>query len=347
MSAELLAIRDNLKCGFCENTFIGSDSQAWKVKYEKRTVFCSKECRDSDARRRLCTSIPLRGPCPLCGKHYYSRLEKKFCSQECYIASDQFKEHVHRILALTLTPEARKKSLENRPRVTNLAGRGKSGTVVKCLNCDVEIYQKPSRPRRFHSFRCYREFMANRFDRREQDLTVTIPAGFDGFLEQEELPCLVNGCSWHGRFLSVHVNLAHGITAREFKMLAGFNIGSGIVCKPLAEVLSARLNVGVALLENRYVPQNRRGARREYQSLESREHMAKSRLLAVSFSGPIRTCKGCNQEFQQSTPLGRALYCTPECRDKSYSEALKRTTKVRSRNENGLLVWVHRDLGTA
>lgn len=45
MNAELEALRDNLECGHCGAKFKGSDSQAWKVKYERRTVYCSDVCR--------------------------------------------------------------------------------------------------------------------------------------------------------------------------------------------------------------------------------------------------------------------------------------------------------------
>jgi hypothetical protein len=45
MTKELIAIRDALKCGCCEKTFKGTDSQARRVKYEHSTVYCSKACR--------------------------------------------------------------------------------------------------------------------------------------------------------------------------------------------------------------------------------------------------------------------------------------------------------------
>ena len=38
MNAELIKIRDNLVCGHCSCVFIGSDSQAWKVKYEQKDI---------------------------------------------------------------------------------------------------------------------------------------------------------------------------------------------------------------------------------------------------------------------------------------------------------------------
>lgn len=41
----LEALRDNLECGHCGAKFKGSDSQARKVKYEKRVVYCSGTCR--------------------------------------------------------------------------------------------------------------------------------------------------------------------------------------------------------------------------------------------------------------------------------------------------------------
>ena len=51
MSAELIAIRDALKCGCCGETFKGTDSQARRVKYEYKTAYCSKVCRRKATKR--------------------------------------------------------------------------------------------------------------------------------------------------------------------------------------------------------------------------------------------------------------------------------------------------------
>jgi hypothetical protein len=84
MNAGLIAIRDSLKCGSCGKIFKGTDSQAWKVRYERGVVYCSYACRLVATRKRQCTPVPYVGPCPTCGKAMYSRKSKKHCSVACY-----------------------------------------------------------------------------------------------------------------------------------------------------------------------------------------------------------------------------------------------------------------------
>ena len=66
MNAELVKIRDNLVCGHCECKFVGSDSQARKVKYEACIVYCSSTCRHAMMRKKFSTPAPNRGPCTHC-----------------------------------------------------------------------------------------------------------------------------------------------------------------------------------------------------------------------------------------------------------------------------------------
>ena len=91
MNAELIAIRDSLTCGHCGCIFKGSDSQAWKVKYEKRVVYCSDICRTVGVSKKRTKPIPNYGPCPTCKQPFFSKTSKIYCSMNCYKNSEQFK----------------------------------------------------------------------------------------------------------------------------------------------------------------------------------------------------------------------------------------------------------------
>jgi len=173
--------------------------------------------------------------------------------------------------------------------------------------------------------------MANRFDRWiSNPQEIALPQCFDEFLTLHELPCLVKGCEWRGKALTLHMNQTHGVTSRQFKKLAGFNIGSGIISQPLREILEARDNVGVALIG--YSGQLKGVQPKEgYISLEAREHRKKAR--ALTGCGPTRTCIGCGASFAQKTPFGKALFHSFECRNKHYAE------NTRSRKYKLSCVW--------
>lgn len=324
MNAELVAIRDNLTCGHCSATFSGSDSQAWKVKYEKRTVYCTSTCRHAAMSNKFRTPPPNRGPCRHCGKEFFSRTAKFYCSMDCYINSDQFKEVVQ---------AAHKKSMLPEVRAAVSAAR-KKGESVSCLECGEDVYQKPSRRRKFCSTSCYRSYFAKRFDRWVANREgMALPECYDEFLDQESLPCLVDGCGWQGAHLSTHMNIAHGVPADEFKRAAGFNIGTGVIARPLAERLQQRPPTGVAVSGERkggelsVPPTGPRG----YVSAEAVEHLKKVRALALMEPGPERSCLGCGVLFRQSTPFGRTKYCTVECRDVTYSRKRKSARKSQTK----------------
>jgi hypothetical protein len=335
MNAELEAIRNNLKCAYCDKTFIGSNSQAWKVKYEKRRVYCSDECRRcGNGNGRKKPDLISCGPCLTCEKPFLSRAKKPFCSLACYLKRGKG----------TTTRKPSSESAESREQ---RAARLRTGKYVKCLDCGAQIYEKPSRPRRFCNQICYRSYMASRFDRHVGNpATIEVMQAYDEFLDQDELSCIVDGCEWHGRHLSLHVNFAHGITAEDFKKLAGFNLSSGIIAKPTAELYSARALTGVALATYdaaEHLEELRSLAQkpRNYYSREASEHMMKARALAADTPGPDRVCRGCGVTFQQSTPMGKALYCKKECRDSHYALLRKvPNPKKRIQDEHGKFVWV-------
>lgn len=317
MNAELLKLRDNLECGHCGARFCGSDSQARKVKYGRQTVYCSSYCREvslgikAQAQavkdgRKLRKGV-LCGPCPVCGKKFESRIDKKFCSLECYNKSPQFKEMLK----------------ENYRKGNVRSSEAWEGKMMR--NCPVcgKQYRAQRSKRKFCSHLCYRKFKAELFDAwlaNPQELV--LPQCYDEFMLQEELPCLVAGCNWRGRHLAVHLNTAHGIIADDFKRAVGFNLGTGLVCPDLHKALSDRALAGVAISGESPLTHGEGVSR--YVSTEGKESRAKARAIAVIALGPERTCLGCGGKFRQSTIFGRAKYCTITCREKTYRAAKKK-----------------------
>lgn len=349
MNAELEALRDNLECGHCGAKFKGSDSQARKVKYENRVVYCSGTCRTAACSQRgqerairegkkLRKGV-LSGPCKTCGKMFESRIDKMFCSMDCYMKSEQFREMLSKYWAPSAEVRAK------------ISAKLKKGEDVACLECGTEFYQKPPSKghpaRKFCSTTCYRAYLAKRFDR-----WVANPEGmalqqcYDEFLDREELACVVEGCDWHGKNLTLHMNQAHGVKADEFKRAAGFNLSTGVVAKPLAEALRKREVIGVAAKMDDADRADALALSQEalaanpirYRSLEGREHAKKAR--AMWGPGPQRHCAGCGKIFQQSTPAGRALYCSVQCRDAHYAAEKRARAKQRIRQQDGTFKWV-------
>lgn len=165
--------------------------------------------------------------------------------------------------------------------------------------------------------------MAKRFDRHiASPQTLALPQNYDEFLQQEELPCLIEGCTWRGQNLGNHLNFSHGIVAREGKRAGGFNLKTGLVCQPLHEKLCETNSGKGASPEEMQAMRgvSAQAVSRSYRSKEGVEHSAKSRLLTESECCPIRNCRFCHEVFRQSTPFGKALYCSIECRDADYRE---------------------------
>lgn len=344
MNVELEAIRDNMKCGHCGTKFKGSNSQARKVKYENRVVYCSSTCRCSAhsqkarARAVMEGKTPrkgvLAGPCKKCGKFFESRIDKQYCSIDCYVSSDQFREMQSKYW--TISDEVKAK----------ISSKLRKGEDVPCLECGTEFYQKPpskGRPaRKFCSTTCYRTYLSKRFDRWIANPEgMALPQCYDEFLDRHELSCVMEGCDWKGKHLTLHINQAHGVISDEFKRAAGFNLSTGVISKPLAEALRKRECVGVAAgsseadlavsltLAREAIATNPN----RYRSLEAREHAKKAR--AMLGAGPQRTCSGCGKVFQQRTPIGLAIYCSKECRNTTYAEQRMATSKRRCRQPNG------------
>jgi hypothetical protein len=203
------------------------------------------------------------GTCQHCGHPFSSaKSGRAFGSLACYLASDAFKANDAKRAAKT---SAKRNEME-------------------CANCKQKFHIPPSKAkRRGHpccSSACKREWFASRFDRH-----VATPAniqevqqGYDEFLSQPELPCMVEGCRWSGKNLSAHMNMAHGVTADEFKARAGFNKQTGVICTSYARHLAS---VGVRHLpkHGRALPRRTKG---KFQPrAEALEHYAKGQVLAA------------------------------------------------------------------
>lgn len=335
MNAELQAIRDNLRCGHCSSCFKGSDSQAWKVKYDKSTVYCSSICRTAAMRKKFSTPVPNRGPCKTCGIPFSSRTAKIYCCLDCYVKSDQFKDMQSNYWA---------PSQEVKDKISATL---KKGSDTPCIECGTVFYQQrasKSRPiKKFCGTGCYRSYMAKRFDRWiANPQTFALPQCYDEFLDKHELTCIVPGCEWHGQWLTMHMNQAHGVPSDEFKRAAGFNLGTGVIARPLAEAMRQREKTGVAILDEAHavLSSGRQlgPAPLRYRSLEGREHSKKSRSLYTN--GPSRVCQGCDKVFVQSTPFGKSLYCSVGCRSLHYKNKTASNAKQRIRLPDGTFKWI-------
>lgn len=312
------AKRVELKCGHCSSVFIGSYAQDYNQRTNGTTPCCSTICRQALLRSKFSTPVPNRGPCLGCGDSFSSRREAKFCGIKCYTGSQQFTDMLAAARAESLSPYSVQKRAEGLRR-----GEGKP-----CLECGVDVYMKKSeKSKKYCSKPCYRAYMAKRFDRHiANPETLQLPQGYDAFLDRDELPCLVDGCGWVGRHLSMHVNQMHGIQADDFKRAAGFNRSTGVISRSLAEVLRDRPHQGGALdAAAAFAGFERTVFPREYQSLEGAEHRTKSRLL--SGPGPVGCCKECGGTFQQKTVCGRQLYCSVKCRSDNYKRTYQRPNK--------------------
>jgi hypothetical protein len=274
---------DSANCAWCETPF------------KPRSIlskFCSLQCgvaHGNTVARHQC------GPCPECGCMFASRRKnKKFCSLDCYLKSDQIKQQALRN-AISLNPA--------------------TGTPRICEACGGEFERKHKRM--YCSDICRRRFFAERFDRWIANPEgVALPQNFDEFLTQEELPCLVPGCEWKGKKLGNHVNFVHGITARDFKKLAGFNLGSGLVTPDISETQSA-IGKAVAEANGLCPPPPKSEHAPGYISLERRERAKKTRSLMAKVSDKTKPCRQCGKDVAQPT-MGMRLYCSTICRSAYY-----------------------------
>lgn len=200
--------------------------------------------------------------------------DRKYCSLKCYAATPEFKARRDETL--------RAARAQYKPM-------SRTGETRPCAHCGTVMYLKPSeikRGKKTCSRLCYRKHLAERFDRSiSAPVTYAALHGYDEFLTQDKLPCLVDGCDWAGDNLSLHMNQTHGVTEEQFKRGAGFNLHTGVVSASMAENLKARGNRG----NPQTLDQKRAVAapgRCEYRSREAIEHMKKSALLRAKKGAP-------------------------------------------------------------
>lgn len=192
------------------------------------------------------------------------------------------------------------------------------GTPRICKGCQVEYPR--SRKAAFCSRQCQRRYFAERFDRWIANPEfVALPQNFDEFLARVILTCPIAGCEWEGESLGTHVNYEHGVTARNFKKLCGFNLKTGLIGQNLSESMAAKAKRLLAEgVWTAGVPAGSIATKPEsYVSLEAKEHARKTRAELPAFREVYLNCKSCGVEVQQPY-LGQRLYCSTACRSKFY-----------------------------
>lgn len=316
---------------------MGTYKQRWNQQRGLTTPYCSAACRGAaNSQKAQAQAIRegkvlrkgvLAGPCKKCGCMFESRIDKQFCSLNCYVSSDQFREMQSKYWVHSEATKAK------------IAEKLRKGESVPCLECGADFYRKKSDSsrRKFCTKVCYRSYMAKRFDRWVANPeSMALPQCYDAFLDRERLCCVVHGCDWEGVHLTTHMNQAHGLPKADFKRAAGFNLSTGVIARPLAEAFQSRplrgvsvnapgdaLDLAHAAMQGQYI--------RRYVSLEAREHQKKAR--AMLGLGPTRICRGCASEFVQSTPMGRALYCSVACRTADYAKKGRASKKAGAPSE--------------
>lgn len=208
---------------------------------------------------------PLRGPCRTCGAMFRSTAQRVFCSLACHNSNPESRARLQRY-----NEELKKSRIK-----------------IACANCGRDLERKPSQlsstRRAFCDTRCYRSWMAERFDRAiANPESIALPQGYDEFLDRDELPCVIAGCDWVGASLGNHLNFTHGLSARAAKMAAGFNLRTGLVGRSTSAKMSAAKaeKPPTGLVPNRKRLE-RKGDSSGYVSLEGQEHRRKNILLVA------------------------------------------------------------------
>lgn len=199
--------------------------------------------------------------------------------------------------------------------------------------------------KKFCDLTCFRKHRNNRFERNLKDPAVVAhPKSYGEFLDSgEKIACLVDGCDWMGKNLSLHMNYSHGISADDFKKAAGFNRSTGVVCRELSERMSQHSLSNCELesfhliapyrhpyansqpispeaIENRGNANaiiDLRGRGRKISatlSTDANRSIARQRLRDRISSGKNtrRNCLFCSMTFL-SLSVGRSRYCSKKC----------------------------------
>lgn len=284
-----------------------------------KNSYCSEACQVafSNANR----AFNDLGPCPTCGERFRSRNKRKiFCSIKCYVESDQFKQMAKENGALGA------QRMREKADAAMLTCFGCGNEFPRRSNAKGERSSSVRHARKYCTKQCRRRYFSERFDRWiANPENVALPQNFDEFLSRNELSCPVSGCGWTGIHLGLHVNANHGISARDFKILCGFNVSTGLVGEDASAKMSEKAKMfcetGVwpssgdtaRLAEGREKRQRARSA-----SLECREHLRKTRALdGARPSGKTLPCLQCGVQVEQLY-CGRRLYCSTSCRSLYY-----------------------------
>lgn len=287
--------------------------------------------------------------CPTCGQSFKTRNpDKTFCTIRCYLKSEKF----------AAIKENNRLAINS--RIRDRIGREPGPVNAACLCCgEVFVTRCISgvNVKKFCGDVCRRRYYTERFDRFVANPeTIALPQCYDEFLTKESLPCLVDGCDWEGVKLAMHVNLIHGISAREFKKMAGFNLSTGVVTPELHESMSRRAqNENFRDFRLADPPRADPETIDPYISLEGREHRVKAMALSDAYSRigskikdlysnePWRRSEtserlkrtkenhpdsiekrcardGCGKVFKTSVMKPRKAYCSPACANVSYMD---------------------------
>ena len=232
--------------------------------------------------------------CPTCNKSFAVGRNKKFCCLKCYVASDLFKQ---------------------------IMAERRTGETVTCQQCGKSIYRTKASAKKYCDKACYRRWKAARFDRYiASEFRLSGISNFDEFLSSGSLKCPVEGCGWEGDHLSMHMNYEHGIKADEFKMMAGFNLTTGVITNKLR----TRLQETSTSAQTIQYARDARGQadtskQRGYRSKESEESRTKEVALREKRQVMLK-CAHCGKDFagdsQQASRAkrGKNVCCSTVCR---------------------------------
>jgi hypothetical protein len=120
--------------------------------------------------------------------------------------------------------------------------------------------------------------------------------------------------------------MVHGVPAQDFKELVGFSTDTGVIAKPLREVLMARDHSVQIENLNKYRPP-RRDTRGRRVSKEGKERCAKARKLRDA-AGRVEkefVCLHCAGIFTAQSSTRQ--YCSVKCRDTARKERIVQTLK--------------------
>lgn len=155
-----------------------------KLKAIRDSMVCA-QCKRIGMGRRVSevrTKPLIECKCESCEDTFLSKDPRRYCSVMCWTASPDFRAHLARI-----------------------SEKGRAAFKKKCADgrriCPV-CQINPVKPgNKFCSVKCWRRHYAELFDYQiANPSTIEEIHGYDEYLSQEELPCLVEGCDWKGKY---------------------------------------------------------------------------------------------------------------------------------------------------